>query len=164
MEGGITVGAVMQLGAWGLALGTLFFGTLGIRADRDFFLVMGCMCCAFGDAVFAYYLWEQQPGAGSGDEGDGDGAVGSVWGGGNDTMVTVYLVGCAYAAYGLLCQLNEYRLHGLHDDDEEAEAEAEAEAEGAAGRPVAPQPVLPPPPAGGMGNAGGAGGGAVKRR
>jgi hypothetical protein len=34
MEGGITVGAMMQIGAWGLGLGTLFFAFFGIRADR----------------------------------------------------------------------------------------------------------------------------------
>jgi len=152
MEGAITVGAVMQIGAWGLALGTLFFGTLGIRAERDFFLVMGCMCCAFGDLVFAYYLWEQP--ASASDDGSGEEVVGSVWGGGNDTMVTVYLVAAAYALYGLVRQLNEYRLNGFMDDEDE-EGEEEEEEGQAAARPAA-QPALPA--------AAGRTGGAVRRR
>ena len=60
MDFELTSGQAVNLAVWGLSIGTLFFSFLGLRAEKDFFLVLGTMCCALGDFVFAYFLHDQQ--------------------------------------------------------------------------------------------------------
>jgi hypothetical protein len=105
-----------QIGAWGLGLGTLFFSLFGIRAEKDFFLMIGLVACVTGDVLFAFFLWDQAE----------DGASNS-----NDTAATFYLMLALLATYGIYCQFNKYRDEGCgldEDDDEEEEAEAAAAA------------------------------------
>ena len=115
---GLTVGQVMQCGAWGIAIGSLFFGALGVRAERDFFLVLGLVVCVFSNFGFAVFLADQKV---SGDDED-DTSIFPVKS--NETAVTVYiLLGCL-CIYALYCQLSLYREHGC-GDDEDAEEEDE---------------------------------------
>lgn len=117
----LTTGTLAAIGAWGLVLGTLFFVWLGLREERDFFLMMGLMCTLGGNLVFAGYLWDQ----------DADGQGGS-----NATMVTLYLSLAAASVCGIVRQFNEYREKGwgVDSDDEEEDSEEEEKAAAAAKR------------------------------
>jgi hypothetical protein len=97
---------MMNLFGWGLALGTLFFGFLGVNAKRDFFLLMGLVCCVLGDFAFIMFLVEQELD--------------------NDTVITAFAVLVAFAAYAIYCQFNRYRDEGCNDSDDESESEDES--------------------------------------
>ena len=45
--------------AIGLGIGSAFFILFGMLASRDFYLVLGLLCCTLGDGGFAWFLWEQ---------------------------------------------------------------------------------------------------------
>jgi len=119
MSGDLSMGALMQISAWGLGLGTCFFSLFGIRVARDFFLAMGLVACVLGDLAFAAFLTEN--------EGDGRS---------NATMVTLFCCFAALAFYALLCQLYKYKEEGCMDDEEDDEEEAPA-----------PEPAAAPAPA-----------------
>jgi hypothetical protein len=100
----LTISTVMNLAAYGLGLGTVFFSFFGIRADRDFFLMMGLVACTVGDTLFAFYLWEQ------GDEEAGRN---------NDTMATVFIMLGLLAVYAIYCQFESFRENGCSDEEDE---------------------------------------------
>ena len=45
--------------ALGLGIGSAFFILFGMLASKDFYLVLGLLCCTLGDGGFAWFLWEQ---------------------------------------------------------------------------------------------------------
>ena len=79
-----------QFGAWGLGLGTAFFAFFGIKAERDFFLVIGLICCAVGNVTLAWFLAEQE-------------------GKHNETFIALYALLTLLSLYALYCQLDQYR-------------------------------------------------------
>jgi len=108
---GLTTAQFSNIAAWGLGVGTAFFSFFGLKDDRDFFLVMGLLCCLSGNLVFAFFLWDQNP--------TGSGA--------NETLVTLYLVLAAASLYALYAQFSMFREKGCGDDDrEDSDAEEEA--------------------------------------
>jgi hypothetical protein len=119
----LTTGQLANLGAYGLVLGTAFFVWLGLREERDFFLMMGLMCTLLGNLVFAGYLWDQDPAeSGAGASG------GSILGGANETMVTLYLCLAVASVFGLKRQFDEYREKGWNiDSDDEDDSDGEDE-------------------------------------
>ena len=137
----MSLGQLMQVAAWGLGLGTLFFAFFGQARPRDFFLAIGLVACIFGDLAFVAFLSENDGGIGA-PRADGKR--------GNDTMVTLFVGLALFALYGLGSQLWKYKEQGFLDeeDDEEdaqdveerrAAAAAAAVAAGNAARPgVAP--------------------------
>lgn len=106
--GDFTVGQIMNVAAYGLGLGTLFFSFFGIRAERDFFLMMGLVACVVGDTLFAFYLWDQ------GDENEGRN---------NDTLATLYVLLTFLAIYAVYCQFESFRENGCMDEEEDEEDE-----------------------------------------
>jgi hypothetical protein len=108
---GLTTAQFSNIAAWGLGVGTAFFSFFGLKDDRDFFLVMGLLCCLSGNLVFAFFLWDQNP--------TGSGA--------NETLVTLYLVLAAASLYALYAQFSMFREKGCGDDDsEDSDTEEEA--------------------------------------
>lgn len=98
MDGGLSIGTLMNYSALGLVLGTLFFASMGIAADRDFFLVLGLCTTALGDAGFAFWLWDQAPAR-------------------NDEHATLYVCLAALSVYALCVQFEKYREGGCEDAD-----------------------------------------------
>ena len=103
-----TVGSIMNVAAYGLGIGTLFFSFFGIRAERDFFLMMGLVACIVGDTIFAFYLFDQ------GDEEEGRN---------NDTLGTLYVMFTLLAVYATYCQFEQFREPGCMADDEDDDEE-----------------------------------------
>jgi len=138
MADGMSLGQLMQLSAWGLGLGTLFFSFFGQRVPRDFFLTIGLVACIGGDLAFVGFLLEN--------DSREDGKKG------NATMISLFVGFALLALYGLASQLWKYKEHGFVDDDDEEEAEgteverqaaaAAATAAGNAARPGVEPPEL----------------------
>lgn len=99
----------MQVAAWGLAIGTIFFSFFGIKTNKDFFLMMGLIACVLGNIAFAAFLWEQETDTGRS----------------NDTMATAYIGLAILSLYGIYCQFEMYREEGCGLDDDEEEEEEE---------------------------------------
>ena len=120
----MSVGQLMQVSAWGLGLGTLFFSAFGYNAGKDFFLTMGCVACVLGDLAFCAFLAENVV-----EQADGTTKA-------NETFIAAFLALALVAFYGLLCQLSKYKEEGFgiddDDDDEPPAADAAAAAAGAA--------------------------------
>jgi hypothetical protein len=127
MADGMNLGQLMQLSAWGLGLGTLFFAFFGQRVPRDFFLTIGLVACIGGDLAFVAFLMENDF---SRDEEapDGSGRRSK----GNATMVSLFVGFALLALYGLSSQLWKYKEHGFVDDDDDDEDGADAEHRAAA--------------------------------
>ena len=143
MADGMNLGQLMQLSAWGLGLGTLFFAFFGQRVPRDFFLTIGLVACIGGDLAFVAFLMEND--FSRDEEGpDGSGRRGK----GNATMVSLFVGFALLALYGLSSQLWKYKEHGFVDDDDEedgADAEHEAAAASATAAGNAARPGVEPP-------------------
>jgi hypothetical protein len=143
MDGGLTIGQLTQIGAWGLGVGSVFFSTMGIRADKDYFLCLGLVACILADFGFAVFLADQ--GAAGEDAYDGEGGSGALGMFGivksNETIVTIYVLLALLSVYGLACQLDMYREEGCgFDEDDEEEEETQA-----ADPRLAPLPPVPAP-------------------
>lgn len=107
----LSVGQLSQIGAWGLMLGNAFFGFLGLRAEKDFFLMLGLVCCVMGNVGFVMFLMDQ--------EGEAN----------NETFVTIYILLTIFALYAMYAQWSRWREEGCaEEDDEEEEEPAEDEA------------------------------------
>jgi hypothetical protein len=130
----LSVGQLAQFGAWGLALGTLFFGCIGIRADKDFFLMLGLVCTFLGNLGFAFFLFDQ-------DEGTN-----------NETMITIFVLFAIFSIYALTVQWWKFRTEGCDGDDDDEAAKAAGDA------------FVAPPPAPAVANASAATTTAVKRK
>ena len=119
MADGWTVAQAMAGAAVLLSAGTLFFSSLGILAERDFFLLLGLVACVAGCAAFAFYLWEQ-----------------GVQGEYTDALVANFVCLALLALYAIGCQFEGWRARGLDSgeegEEEEGEAGGGAEVEGAA--------------------------------
>ena len=139
-EGGMSINQLMQVSAWGLGLGTLFFAFFGQNRPRDFFLTIGLVACIAGDLAFVAFLAENE---------GGEGAPRADGRRGNETMTTLFVGFALFALYGLASQLWKYKEDGFLDDDEDDDEEVEkqraaaAEAATAAGRAARPG-VAPP--------------------
>ena len=92
-----------------LFLGSLFFWFLGVHADRSFFLVLGSLCCAGGNVLFANFVTDQ---------------------GGSSTVATVYVCLAMGNLYALYCQFVKYRRQGVLDSDEDEDGEQEEDGQG----------------------------------
>lgn len=138
---GLTNGQVTTIAAWGLVIGTAFFSFCALRDDRDFFLMMGLLCCTIGNIIFAFYLYEQNPTGG---------------GGANETMVALYGMLAALSVYALGHQWNMYRLYGFNEDSDDEDSDSDDETGPApAGKPAGPTrtPGALPAPAAAAGKA-----------
>lgn len=120
---GLTNAQVSTIAAWGLVIGTAFFAFCGLRDDRDFFLMMGLLCCTIGNTIFAFYLYEQNPSGG---------------GGANETMVALYGMLAALSVYTLGHQWNMYRLYGFAEDSDDEDSDSDEEEAPVAGKSTAP--------------------------
>ena len=96
----MNMGQIANLGAWGLGLGSLFFGFVGIRADKDFFLMLGLICCIFGDIGFTFFLMDQ--------EGETN----------NETMITIFVLLTLMCFYAGWVQWWKFRTEGCGDDED----------------------------------------------
>lgn len=106
----LSVGQLSQIGAWGLMLGNAFFGFLGLRAEKDFFLMLGLVCCVMGNVGFVMFLMDQ--------EGEAN----------NETFVTIYILLTIFALYAMYAQWSRWREEGCAEEDDEEEEPAEDEA------------------------------------
>jgi len=124
MDDALTPAQIMAGGASLLSLSTFFFAWAAIRGERDFFLMMGNVCCAAGAAVFAVYLLEQ-------------GEAGEAM----QSLTT--LVACLFfiACYGVACEFESWREWEPEEEEEEAEGGG---GEGEAAKPL-PLPVASQP-------------------
>lgn len=116
----LSVGQLAQFGAWGLALGTLFFGCIGIRADKDFFLMLGLVCTFLGNLGFAFFLYDQ-------DEGTN-----------NETMITIFVLFAIFSIYALTVQWWKFRTEGCDGDDDDEDEAAKAAGDAFVAPPTAP--------------------------
>ena len=91
----LSIFAVLQIA------GTLLFAWMGVYADKDFFLLLGNVVCAFGAGVWVVMLLEEQ---------------------GNPTWVTVFLVLGALSLYAVGVLFNKYRTEGIDDSDSDSDA------------------------------------------
>jgi hypothetical protein len=128
----LTTGSLINFSAVGLLVGTLFFASLGIGADRDFFLMLGLCATTLGDAGFAYYLWDQ--------------AYVN-----NDEYGTLFACLAVVSVYAICVQFEKFREDGCDDGEREFDADADADAatpasfrphHGATSLPTAPQEPL----------------------
>jgi hypothetical protein len=94
----ITNATLMTTAALALILGTLLFASLGIAAERDFFLVLGLAAIIVGNGGFALVLWDAS-------------AVK------NDEHAALFLCLCAFACFALRAQLQKFAEHGFADED-----------------------------------------------
>lgn len=81
---------VMNFAAYGLVGGTLFFSSVGIFTERDFFLLLGLIATAFGDVVFAAHLWDNSPVK-------------------NDEHATFFCCLAALSGFGIYAQFDKFR-------------------------------------------------------
>jgi len=86
-----------------MVAGTLIFGGMGITQKQDFFLLLGNLCCLFGNAVFQVMIYEE-----------------------NRTWSAVFGSMCLLSIYALGSQYDKFRRKGCPDDDDTA-ADAEAQ-------------------------------------
>ena len=115
---GMTIQSAMNLAACGICAGSLIFSWLGINLERDWFLMVGLLACALGNAAFTAYLWEQ------GVEGER-----------RDAMVALFACCLLLTLYAIYCQCVEWYEEGwVEDEEEEAEKEAAAAAAAAEGK------------------------------
>jgi len=119
----------MQVAAWGLALGTIFFSFFGIKTNKDFFLMMGLIACVLGNIAFAAFLWEQETDTGRN----------------NDTMATAYIGLAILSLYGIYCQFEMYREEGCGLDDDEDEEDNDEQLNNNNPQPTARQIENAPP-------------------
>ena len=56
---GISMNTLVNACGWGLGIGSFFFILLGLLASKDFFLVLGLICCVLGNGGFASFLYDQ---------------------------------------------------------------------------------------------------------
>lgn len=103
----LTTGSLINFSALGLLVGTLFFASLGIGADRDFFLMLGLCATTLGDAGFAYYLWDQ--------------AYVN-----NDEYGTLFACLAVVSVYAICVQFEKFREDGCDDGEREFDADADA--------------------------------------
>ena len=114
---GMTIQTAMNLAACGICLGSLIFSWLGIHLERDWFLMVGLLACALGNAAFTLYLWEQ------GVEGER-----------RDAMVALFACCLLLTLYAIYCQCVEWYEEGwVEDEEEEGEEEAAVAAAGKGG-------------------------------
>jgi hypothetical protein len=118
MSDGMSLGQLMQVSAWGLGLGTLFFSFFGHARPRDFFLTIGLVACVAGNLAFIAFLAEN-------DDGGGLGGAREAGKKGNDTMVTLFGGLALFALYGLSVQLWKYKRDGFLDDEDDDDDDAE---------------------------------------
>ena len=88
-------------------MGTLFFASLGIGADRDFFLMLGLCATTLGDAGFAYYLWDQSHLN-------------------NDEYGTLFGCLAVVSVYAICVQFEKFREDGCDDGEREFDADADS--------------------------------------
>ena len=81
---------VMNFAAYGLVGGTLFFSSVGIFTERDFFLLLGLIATAFGDVVLAAHLWDNSPVN-------------------NDEHATFFCCMAALSGFGIYAQFDKFR-------------------------------------------------------
>ena len=112
---GMTIQSAMNLAACGICAGSLIFSWLGINLERDWFLMVGLLACALGNAAFTAYLWEQ------GVEGER-----------RDAMVALFACCLLLTLYAIYCQCEEWYELGWVEEEEEAEEAEEAAAAAAA--------------------------------
>ena len=85
-----TNGEVMNVAAFGLVVGTLFFTTFGINTERDFFLLLGLCTTTIGNICFAAFLWGEAPVK-------------------NNEHAVFYCCLAALSAFGVYAQFQKYR-------------------------------------------------------
>jgi hypothetical protein len=122
---GMSAAGLLSAAAWGLSLSTLAFGSLGIHAEKDFFIMMGLISVLLGDVVFAFYMQDQGSQLGT------------------DPSVIVTIFGCLalFALYAIGCQFTLWREEGcpraseaeleeerLQEEEEERQQQAAAAA------------------------------------
>ncbi len=83
-----------------LAVGTALFATLGTGVRQDFFLFMGNLCCAAGNAIMAMQLSESNP----------------TWSAAFQMLLLVSL-------YSSFAQWDKFRRWGCPEEDDEPEEE-----------------------------------------
>jgi hypothetical protein len=113
---GLTVAGAMSMAAVLLTAGTLFFSSLALYAERDFWLMLGLVACVAGNVSFAFYLWEQ------GVEGEY-----------TDALVANFGCMVLLSLYAMWVQFEQWREFGLGEpEDEEVDGEEEGRVGGGA--------------------------------
>jgi membrane protein implicated in regulation of membrane protease activity len=87
------------------SIGTVFFGALGITANHDFFLLLGNVACAFGNAIFIFALGADNP-----------------------TWQTYFALLSLFSLYSTYRMYRKYQRYGCDDDEDDEEDDPEAEA------------------------------------
>lgn len=147
----INTNTVVSIISVALVLGTWFFWYAGVAGERSYFLVLGCFCCALGNAIFGVMIVEEQ---------------------GNPTWGAGFACLTLAALHGLYVQFQRYRREGVFSDsdsdDEEGESAPAPAAAPARSRLLKPEEAArverEAATAAGVGSAGAGGAGRKKRK
>lgn len=94
---GWTTGTILSYAAIFQTLGCAFFGSFGIRSDRDFFLLLGNVCCVAGCVVWILMLHDED---------------------GSPTWMTWFACLACFNSYATYIVFDNYRKFGCTSDSE----------------------------------------------